>query len=65
MGSRNSVTEMYFPDKVFVEEFVKIITDKDDLEAYVANMRNLDWGSGEHYPEEWIECFAAWMEMNR
>jgi len=63
-GTRNDITELYHPDKVTVEEFVRIITNEGALKAFVANMNNLDKLPEEQYPEEWIETFAAWMEMN-
>ncbi len=58
------MTEQYHPDKVTVEEFIRLITNEELLRNFVINMNNLDQIPKERYPEEWIKTFAAWSEMN-
>ncbi len=63
-SKRGYMTERYYPNKVSVEEFIKIISNEEALRNFVTNMNNLDQMPEERYPEEWIKTFSAWMEMN-
>jgi len=59
---RNDITEMHFPDKVTIEEFFEILTDKEEIENFKLNMKDLKVIE-DKYPEEWVHLFCAWMEL--
>ena len=59
---RNDMTEMYYPNKLIVEEFIQEIEDHETNLAFINNMHHLEIST--KYPEDWIKTYAAWMEMN-
>ena len=62
---RNPITVMSFPEKFTVEEFIEEITDPEINQSFINNMNNLEQIPEERYPEDWIQTYAAWMEMNK
>ncbi len=62
--SREYITEMYYPEKVTVEEFIRILTRDKVNQSFITNMNNLDSIPQERNVEEWIKTYAAWSEMN-
>jgi hypothetical protein len=61
-------TAMSYPDKLTVEEFIEEITNRGRNQAFVDNMRHLTEEVGsppeKMHAEDWIQTYAAWMEMN-
>jgi hypothetical protein len=61
-------TAMSYPDKLTVEEFISEITNQKRNQAFIDNMHHLEGGSTrmpkEKHAEDWIQTYAAWMEMN-
>lgn len=58
---RKSTTELFYPYKISLEEFVKVMKGVD---GYANNMRNLGHQACKsRYVEEWFESFGAWSEI--
>ena len=69
-SQRDPMTAHFYPDEMSVEEFIDEITNPVDNQNFIANMRHLqERGSRsmpvKRYPEDWIETYAAWKEMNK
>ena len=64
MNKRHPDAELFFPDKITVEEFIGIITNKDCNKAFVRNMHNLEQIQIYMFPEEWMNIFTAWKELH-
>ena len=63
-------TAMTYPDKLTVEEFIQEITDEDRNPAFIDNMNHIreqdpSWMDEKRHAEDWIQTYAAWMEMNK
>ena len=56
-------TKIYYPNKMSVEDFIKAITDPATNKAFIENMKHLKVTP--KHAEEWIETYAAWMEMEK
>ena len=63
MSQRNAdhMTELCYPDRMMADEFANEV--REGLSPFVDNMSHL--GVRLRYAEEWMENFAAWMEMQR
>lgn len=57
---RKDTTEEFFPDKISVNAFCKLI--RENLTPFKDNMTSLTMTSLK-YPEEWLETFCAWSEL--
>jgi hypothetical protein len=59
---RQVMTSIYHPDKVGVEKFITMISNKKTNEDFMNNMNDLDLE--DTYPEVWMELYTRWMELN-
>ncbi len=67
--SRDEIAVMYYPEKLSVEEFIRAITKEHLNQSFITNMNNLAKEDSKlmprhQYAEDWIQTYAAWMEMN-
>jgi len=58
---RKSTTLEFYPDKLTLEEFCSDM--KSSIDSFKNNLEDLPYGQDSHYIEEWLECIAAWMEI--
>jgi hypothetical protein len=56
---RKDTTEKFYPERISLEDFVEIMKG---VECYAHNMKHLHC-TKYRYVEEWLECFAAWSEI--
>jgi len=63
---RNPDTASYWPAETTVDDFLeaiaKAVMDEDIFEY---NMKKLFGGYATKFPEEWMELFTKWMELNK
>ena len=57
---RNPITEMYFPDKISLDEFALEIVMS--LRPFMISMYHINF-LGPKYPEEWVSLYLHWCEM--
>ena len=63
MTKRNLITEMHHPDRLSVEEFIELVSDRQGQANFIANMRNSKLGP--MYAEDWADIYVRWMEFNK
>ena len=58
---RNVVTEMCYPYKMTLHEFMDEL--EKAKEPFTKNMENMLFGKDEKWPEDWMVIFIDWIEM--
>jgi uncharacterized membrane-anchored protein YhcB (DUF1043 family) len=59
---RKGVTDLFFEDKMTLEQFREVIVGHFD--AYAQNMKNLGVDK-EKFIEEWVEQYLGWLDIEQ
>ena len=64
---RNTITAMYFPDKMTARQFLIELESmaRTEFDTFGENMDNLLGKDTGQYPEDWMATFTAWVELNQ
>ncbi len=57
------MTRAMYPNKMTIREFFQELADAQPY--FIENMEKLTTVPKHQYPEDWIEKFQAWMEMEK
>jgi len=60
---RQDTTELFYPHKITVEEFVSRILNGG--EDFAKNINKIQRIEKQQYPEYWMETFCAWSEIEQ
>jgi len=59
------MTAECFPDKLTVQEFMRLIIDAKTVDAFMNNMSILNRMEEKRWPEDWMQTFLEWLEMEK